>query len=175
MINFISKPTKSEKWDYIISIVSIGFVGIPFLYFGLYRSNELMLLFLGILLLQLQYLYISLEILFVRKLYLINDKTLGLTIRWFTFKIDRQRCHLTISDGPRIVLSKDADTGVNIRIVRNDRVFMNRIIKNRITLVHKDTLEEAETVMKELKELFGIKDFWDINRIKYESRQNKNA
>lgn len=67
------------------------------------------------------------------------------------------------------------DMGVNICIVRNDRSFVNRIFKNRITLVHRDTLEEAEIVMKELKELFSINDFWDIQRIKYEKRQNKNA
>ncbi len=117
---------------------------------------------------------VSCSILFVRKLYHIDYKTLGLTIAGLTFKIDRQRCHLTISDGPRIVLSKAPDTGINIRIVRNDSLFMNRMLKNKITLVYKDTLEEAETVMKELKELFDIKDYWDVNRIKYESRQNKN-
>jgi len=108
------KEARMEKTNYVhfllrtesISIVSIGFVGIPSLYFGLYTSNELTILFLGILLLQLRYLYISSEILFVRKLYHIDDRTLGVTIGWFTFKIDRQRCHLTISDGPRIVLSR---------------------------------------------------------------------
>ena len=171
---YISRPTKSEKWDYIISIMSIGFVAIPFLYFGLYRSNQLTILFSGILLFQLRYLYISWEVLFTRKVYDIDDNTLGLTIGGFTFKIDRQRCYLTISDGPRIVLSKDSDTGINIRIVRNDKVLMNRILKNKITLVHKKTLEESESVIKELKELFVIRDYWDVNRIKYESRQNKN-
>ncbi|MBL7706162.1 MAG: hypothetical protein JNM21_11520 [Taibaiella sp.] len=134
------------------------------------------LFFGGILFLLLRPLYRAFETMFSRELTLIDDETLVLKTGWYPFKINRQRCFITLNDAPLMVYGPSSlDMGVNICIVRNDRSFVNRIFKNRITLVHRDTLEEAEIVMKELKELFSINDFWDIQRIKYEKRQNKNA
>jgi len=54
--------------------------------------------------------------------------------------------------------------------VRNERPFIYKIIKNNITIAHKETIEAAEAVMKEL---FDIKDYWDVNRIKCEARQKR--
>lgn len=66
------------------------------------------------------------------------------------------------------------NTGFNICIVRNSRLVIDWFFKNKITLVHKDTLEEAEVVMRELKELFSINDMYDIRRIKYEKSKKHN-
>lgn len=133
------------------------------------------LFFGGVLLLLLRPLYRSFETMFLRELTLIDHETLSLKTGWYTFTIDRQRCLIDIRNAPIMVYGPSSiDMGFNICIVRNDSVFINRIFKNKITLVHRETLEEAEIVMKELKELFDIKDFWDVQRIKYESRQNKN-
>lgn len=91
----------------------------------------------------------------------------------FRFKIRKDRAYLSIENAPVMIYGPaTVDTGYNVCLVRNDYLFVKKIIKNKIVLIHKKTLEEAEITMNELKELFDINDMYDVKRINY-NKKNK--
>jgi hypothetical protein len=160
MKEFVFKSNKTGIWSFVFSCFLSCFIIIASL---AYKDILLIMFFVVFVGLRLG-VYNSIDYLFTKTLYEKNGK-LVLKISVINFQISKEDSFLAI--GKDDITTRLSITSHGLYIVRNNKIWWRRIIKNRIKLLPKGGKYNLEDIMEEVANKFGLNsiDLREIDKL----------